>query len=194
MEDWGLREALRSWVILFWVWAWVQVLAEQEFPRLVRAPARERLGAPAELRAGAGEREELGEVEFWVFDFGWGVQGSRGQGGESRGPQSPPAEPLVVSGRWKREAPKAGSVRRGCRRPSKRCAEGGAPADSPGLVRQIREVEASAGGADGLQGAKNGFIGHGGVGPERDDQFGVGGLAAMKRAGQLVEGHRLLPE
>jgi len=54
-------------------------------------------------------------------------------------------------------------------------------------IRKIREVKASARRADSLQGAENGFIRKGGVGPKRDNELGVACFSLGEEGGELVE-------
>jgi len=54
-------------------------------------------------------------------------------------------------------------------------------------VRKIREVKASARRADSFQGAENGFVGEGGVGPKGDNELGVAGFSLGEERGELVE-------
>ena len=54
-------------------------------------------------------------------------------------------------------------------------------------VRKIREVKASARRADSFQGAENGFIRKGGVGPKGDNELGVACFSLGEEGGELVE-------
>ncbi len=54
-------------------------------------------------------------------------------------------------------------------------------------IRKIREVKASARRADSFQGAENGFVGEGGVGPKGDNELGVACFSLGEEGGELVE-------
>ena len=54
-------------------------------------------------------------------------------------------------------------------------------------IRKIREVKASARRADSFQGAENGFIRKGGVGPKGDNELRVACFSLSEDGGELVE-------
>jgi len=54
-------------------------------------------------------------------------------------------------------------------------------------IQKLRDVKASARRADSFQGAENGFVGEGGVGPKRDNELGVACFSLGKEGGELVE-------
>ena len=54
-------------------------------------------------------------------------------------------------------------------------------------IRKIREVKASARRADSFQGAENGLVGEGGVGPKGDNELRVACFSLSEDGGELVE-------
>ena len=116
----------------------------------------------------------------------WG-RGVRGRGGGSRGRSFRRVELVGVSDIGPEEERRWPEEVRGRRKQSERYAGRGVRGGSLADVRSIGEVESRASGADGLQGAENGFVGEGGVGTEGDDEFGVAGFSLSEKWGELVE-------
>ena len=118
----------------------------------------------------------------------WGRAG-RGQG---EGSQDRSSRPVLLGRVYGTERAEGRTAVRGQgehRIRSERYAEKGVRGGSLADVRSIGEVEAGAGGADGLQGAENLLVGKGGVGTEGDNQFWVAGFALGEKRSELVEGY-----